>query len=86
MSTNSDYIDSYILRIEIFILVICLIFCVIIMGKWEKYSKNFNKKWLSDPTLGQWIVEVPGDSAKAYCKVCRVTLRAQKADLKKTRR
>lgn len=53
------------------------------MGKWEKYNKSFNKSWLSDPVLGKWILEVPNDSTRAYCKVCRVTLRAQKADLKK---
>ncbi|XP_067129395.1 uncharacterized protein [Centruroides vittatus] len=53
------------------------------MGKWSKYNKNFQNSWLSDKEFSKWIEEVGNDSEKAYCKLCKVYLRAHKTDLTK---
>lgn len=51
------------------------------MGKWSRYDKTFQSKWLNDPVFGNWLCEKAGDGTKAYCKVCKCDLRAHKTDL-----
>ena len=51
------------------------------MGKWAKYNKNFQQSWLSESAFKNWLQEVKNDNTKAFCKVCKTELRAQKNDL-----
>lgn len=53
------------------------------MGKWSKYSKNFQNSWLSDKEFGKWVEAVKDNPDRAFCKLCKATLRAQKNDLMK---
>lgn len=53
------------------------------MGKWAKYDKAFQCSWLRDSLFEKWLAEVKNDNTKAFCKVCKIELRAHKTDLKK---
>lgn len=51
------------------------------MGKWAKYGKHYNKEWEQEDGLKEWIISVPGDTAKAACTFCKSTIRAHHNDL-----
>ncbi|CAL4175894.1 unnamed protein product, partial [Meganyctiphanes norvegica] len=50
----------------------------------KAYPQKFRKKWLTDPQLRDWLIEVPkrnGESG-AECKVCKTYLNIKICDLK----
>ncbi|XP_015119417.1 uncharacterized protein LOC107042750 [Diachasma alloeum] len=54
------------------------------MGKHGKYEKHYNKSWELAPEMAAWISKNPDPNAlgqEAYCKFCKVGLRAHKTDL-----
>ena len=51
------------------------------MGKWAKYHKKYCKDWEKEEILKEWILSVPGDDQKAYCKYCKTQIRAHHGDL-----
>lgn len=53
------------------------------MGKWEKYTKTFNRQWLNGTSFSNWLQDVKDDSNKADCKVYKVQISAHNGDLKK---
>ena len=52
------------------------------MGKWAKYSKEFNEQWLKEKELKGWL-QPTHDHSRAYCKLCKADMRAHKSDIKK---
>ncbi|CAG9763571.1 unnamed protein product [Ceutorhynchus assimilis] len=51
------------------------------MGKIEKIRK-FNSSWLSESWAKGWLVDPgPAKCGEAFCKICKSTIRAHKADL-----
>lgn len=53
----------------------------VIMSKWSKYKKKYNKEWEKEDGLKEWILSVVGDETVASCKFCRTTIRAHHTDL-----
>lgn len=47
----------------------------------KNYKQNFRKEWKELEHLKKWLLEVPGEPAKAMCKYCKCTLRAKLSDL-----
>jgi len=47
---------------------------------WSKYSKRYKKDWENLPEFKNWLT---GENDVAHCKVCKIDLRPQLADLKR---
>ena len=54
------------------------------MGK-TQYSQRFRKEWLRDNRYKNWLLEVPGDDKKGFCKFCKCSLTAKLCDIEKHR-
>jgi hypothetical protein len=53
------------------------------MGKWANFQKTYRKEWEKQAELKDWLKPVDSDPTSAYCPVCKSTLRAHLADLKR---
>lgn len=51
------------------------------MPKVKQYKQKFRSEWLKANDFKDWIREVPGDSSKAYCCICKAGLTAKYSDL-----
>lgn len=47
----------------------------------SQYSQKFRDVWLQDKRFQEWLVKVPGNDNKAYCRFCKTELVAKVFDL-----
>lgn len=51
--------------------------------KKKNYSQSYRREWELDSNFKGWLSSVPGESTKALCKYCTLTLNAKLSDIKK---
>ena len=49
------------------------------------YDKKYQKEWMKDEVLKDWIAAVVGDGTKAFYKFCKCDIKAKYQDLKQHR-
>lgn len=52
------------------------------MPKYKPYEQKFRREWFQDETFKDWLMAVPGDENRAYCKYCTCKIKAKYQDLK----
>lgn len=52
------------------------------MAEIKQYPQNYRKEWEKLPELKEWLQPVCEDKGKAYCRYCKISLKAKLFDLK----